>query len=313
MRWLLAASVVSAATARAETKLDAARKAVEEVRYDEAAVLLREALEGGGNSPAAVTEIYQLSATTAIVLGDKEAAQKHYRRWVALDPRAALPTDAAEKFRDPFLAAQAYVKANGSFRVRIGKRDDNAVEVVVDSDPLELVASASLDDRDPASRAAFGVDGRLILPVAKSQAMVRVFVFDRYGNHLVERAFVTFAELSSDYVLVRDTPFYRQWPVWTIAAVAVGGAGLYFGREADRAQQRLDDIERSDSAEFFYSDITEALDRRDRSARIANGLFIGAGALAATAVVMFIVRPPKRWVFAPKVEGAPGLSATASF
>jgi hypothetical protein len=295
------------------SKLEAARKSIEEVRYDEAAVLLREALEAGGNSPAAVTEIYQLSATTATVLRDHEGAKKLYRRWLALDPRASLSSDAAEKFRAPFIDAQAFVKANGSFRVRVGKRDNNAVEIVIDSDPLKLAATASLDDRDPAARTAFGVDGRLILPVAAGAGMVRVYVYDRYGNHLVERAFATFSQVSSDYVLVRDTPVYREWRAWTVAALAVAGAGLYFGREADRAQDQLDEIESSRGASYFYSDVTEAIDRRDRSARIANGLFIGAAGLAAAAIVMYVVRPPKRWLFAPKVEGAPGVTAIATF
>ena len=75
--------------------LSLARAAVEGVRYDEAEGLLDQALRAGDNSPAAVTEIYQLSATTATVLGKKEAATRFYRHWLALDPRAALPSDAA--------------------------------------------------------------------------------------------------------------------------------------------------------------------------------------------------------------------------
>jgi hypothetical protein len=289
--------------------LESARAAVEAVRYDEAEPLLDRALRAGGNSPAAITEIYQLSAMTAIVLGKRDAATKFYRRWLALDPRAALPSDAADKFREPFVAAQAYVAQNGGFRVRVGKRDDNAVEIVVDSDPLSLVASATLDNGE---LRAFGVDRRLILPVAKGAAMVRVFVFDQFGNHLVERVFATFDDVASDYVLVRDVPAWRNWQVWAIATGVAAGAALYFGREADKAQAELDDIEGSTRA-FFYSDITDAIDRRDRSAAIANGLFLGAGALGVTTLVMFAIRPAKRWVFAPKIEGAPGLVARVSF
>jgi tetratricopeptide (TPR) repeat protein len=292
-----------------ESLLDRARAAIEAVRYDEAEPLLDQALRAGRNSPAAITAIYQMSAMTATVLGKRDAATRFYRRWLALDPRAALPTDTADKFREPFIAAQAYVTQNGGFRVRVGKRDDNAVEIVIDSDPLSLVASATLDDGE---RRAFGVDRRLILPVAKGAAMVRVFVFDQYGNHLVERVFATFADVASDYVLVREVPAWRNWQVWAIAAGVAGGAALFFGREADSAQAELDKIAGS-TRSFFYSDITDAIDRRDRSAAIANTLFIGAGALGVTTLVMFAIRPAKRWVFAPKIEGAPGLVARVSF
>ncbi len=286
-----------------------ARAAIEAVRYDEAEPLLDQALHAGSASPAATTEIYQLSAMTATVLGKRDAATKFYRRWLALDPRAALPTDAADKFREPFVAAQAYVAQNGGFRVRVGKRDDNAVEIVIDSDPLSLVASATLDDGE---RRAFGVDRRLILPVSKGAAMVRVFVFDHHGNHLVERVFATFADIASDYVLVREVPAWRNWQVWAIATGVAAGAALFFGREADSAQAELEKIAGS-TRSFFYSDITDAIDRRDRSAAIANGFFLGAGALGVTTLVMYALRPAKRWVFAPKIEGAPGLVAHVAF
>src|SRR5687768_13628519 len=75
------------------TLLARARAAIEAVRYDEAEPLLDRALRAGQGSPAAITEIYQLSAQAAIVLGNREAATRFYRHWLALDPRAALPTD----------------------------------------------------------------------------------------------------------------------------------------------------------------------------------------------------------------------------
>ena len=103
-----------------DAKLAQARAAIEAVRYDEARPLLDEALRTGGNSPAAVTLIYQLSATTAIVLGDKQAAARFYRHWLVLDPRAALPRDAGDKFREPFVAALDELAVFHAFVLRPG-------------------------------------------------------------------------------------------------------------------------------------------------------------------------------------------------
>lgn len=103
-----------AAPARADSsKLAQARQAIAEVRYTEAQGLLVAALQEGGNSPAAVAEIYQLSARAAAVLREPDLAQQYYCRWLALDPDARLPDGEAPKLRERFVAAQAYMAAHG--------------------------------------------------------------------------------------------------------------------------------------------------------------------------------------------------------
>ena len=92
------ACVAAARAADADsTKLDEARAAIESVRYDDARALLEDALQNGGNSPAELTEIYRLSASTAIVLGQRALADTYFRSWLALDPQASLPIGAATK------------------------------------------------------------------------------------------------------------------------------------------------------------------------------------------------------------------------
>ena len=113
-----------------------ARRAVEAVDYDAARRLLVDALHDGGNSLAAVREIYRLSARAAVVLDQRELAEQYYRRWLAIDPDAALPDDTAPKLREPFVAAQAYSAAHG--RLRATARRTQAGEIDV-----ELIAVRS--------------------------------------------------------------------------------------------------------------------------------------------------------------------------
>ena len=102
MRWLLllllaismlarAGTASAGSASRANPSLDEARKAVDDIRYDDARGLLVQALKQGGSRPEQLVEIYRLSAATAAVLGSADLAEQYYRRMLALDPTAALP------------------------------------------------------------------------------------------------------------------------------------------------------------------------------------------------------------------------------
>src|SRR5690606_6418262 len=64
--------------ARADNpSLAEARKAIDEVRYDDARELLVQALKRGANRPEELVEIYKLSGATAAVLGPEELAEQY--------------------------------------------------------------------------------------------------------------------------------------------------------------------------------------------------------------------------------------------
>lgn len=145
------ALILAAAPAWADSpRLEQARRAVEAVDYETAQRLLLEALRDGDNSPAAVGEIYRLSARAAVVLGQRDLAEQYYRRWLAIDAGAALPADTAPKLREPFIAAQAYIAAHGRLVARAQRLPGGELEVELIADPLAMARAAIVLDAIPA-------------------------------------------------------------------------------------------------------------------------------------------------------------------
>jgi len=182
-RALAVVAVLALATpAHADSpKLEQARKAIDEVRFDDAQRLLVGALADGGNSPSGVREIYKLSASTAVVLGQREVGEQYFRRWLALDAAAALGTDVAPKLREPFEAAQAYIAAHGRLNATATWLSTTELDVAV-SEPFAMATSVSIAGGTPV---ALSTEHRARLPSATSRP-VTVVVFDDHANHLIE-------------------------------------------------------------------------------------------------------------------------------
>ena len=68
------------------------------------------------------------------------------------------------------------------------------------------------------------------------------------------------------------------------------GVGTSYRLYANKDQDRLDALT-ADSTQHEFSDVQAVLDRGDRRAALSTTFFVGAGALAVTAVV-FALLPP---------------------
>jgi hypothetical protein len=290
---LLASGRVAAENA----DLVAARRAVEDVRYDDARRLLVEALKRGTNSPAELREIYRLSAATAQVLGQSDLAEQYYRRLLALDPDATLPADASPKLRQPFVAAQAYMIAQGRLELVAVQRDaEIAVSIV--SDPLNMIAGAMANAGGEAlARESISMSQRAAsLAVAKAADVREVMILDEHGNTLVVIP-VSVPEPEAPPPVVEapavSTPLVRRWQTWAIPAAVFAGAGVGFFIDAQRSKGRLDDILADDSM-FFFDEAEDQRRRWKRNTLIADVSFGIAGVLAVTSVVMFVKRPASR-------------------
>lgn len=178
----LALLLALATAARADSpKLPQARTAVDEGRFDEAQRLLVGALNDGGNSTAAMREIYRLSASTALVLGQREVGEQYYRRWLALDAGAAVGADVAPKLREPFEAAQAYIAAHGRLTATATWRSASELEIAV-SEPFAMAASATTTGGQPV---ALSTEHRARLTPTGTPP-VTVAILDDHANHLLE-------------------------------------------------------------------------------------------------------------------------------
>ncbi|MFT3695870.1 MAG: tetratricopeptide repeat protein [Kofleriaceae bacterium] len=297
LRQTITTLVIMTATGIASPKLEAARTAIAAVEYRDAHDLLEAAIAEGGNSPSDLTEIYRLAANTAVVLGDHTAAETYFRRWISLDPQATLTSDAAAKFREPFVEAQAFVREHGALRVTVGSHGDQILSLVVHNDALQLARSAGTV-ADPSARRPLGPRHEVSFHVPNDKAMVHVFVFDEFGNRVFERSYSTFAAVpvaeQND-----NGPLYRHWQVWAIPAVVFGGAAFLFHHEVRVAQRELDADEGTRN-EIYYDQVLSAMHRRDQDNQLTLGFGIGAGACVLLMGWMYF--SPRRTVLTPSIS-----------
>jgi len=287
MRWLVVLLLVIPTMtrgARAENpSLADARKAVDEIRYDDARRLLVQALKQGANRPEVLVEIYRLSAATAAVLGPADLAEQYYRRMLALDPDATLPPDASPRLREPFVAAQAYMAAQQRFEAR-ATRTPKGIEVSV-VDPLGMVvAVATLDGGELRVKQQYAGQAVTLADVGD-----HVVLLDESGNFMREISLPERPVVETPVATPR-TPFFRRWYVYAIPAVAFAGATTFLFVDAQRSKDRLDDILANDGAHFY----AEAEQERRRYRNETIGAWVGVGltlGFATTAIIMAASRP----------------------
>lgn len=266
--------------ARADNpSLAEARKAIEEIRYDDARELLVQALKQGANRPEELVEIYKLSGATAAVLGPEELAEQYYRRMLALAPDATLPPGASPRLRDPFVAAQAYMAAQQRFDARATRTERGIAVSIVD--PLGMVVAAGMLERGELRGQTPVVAGQ---PVVLEDAGSEVVLLDEHGNFLRLIA-VPAREVVVETPDVPHTPVLERWITWAIPAGVFAGASIYLFIDAQRSRGRLDDILANPSMHYF--DEAEAERRHWRNATIAA--WVGAGLAVGFATTAFVM------------------------
>jgi hypothetical protein len=293
MRLLLVLLVVLPSIARASNpSLADARKAVDEIRYDDARELLVQALKQGGNRPDELVEIYRLSAATAVVLGPADLAEQYYRRMLALDPNATLPADASPRLREPFVAAQAYMAAQQRFEAKAA-RTARGIEVTI-VDPLGMVvAVAMLEAGELRNKQPFASQAITLADVG-----TQVVALDEHGN------FLRIVDLPAPAVVADEpmpprTPFFRHWLTWTVPAVAATGATTFFFYDAKRAHDRLDTLLANSAGHFL--DEAEAERRHWRRSTIIGWVGVGVTAALATTAIVMATRRPRAMTVTPSV------------
>jgi hypothetical protein len=315
------ACVLSSAIARADdnASLVAARRAVEDVRYDDARRLLVEALRRGTSTAAELREIYRLSAATAQVLGQRDLAEQYYRRLLAIEPDATLPADASPKLRAPFVAAQAYMAAQGRLVLRAGRSSARGgggkLAVAIVSDPLHMVSGvAAIADGAPLPAQTLSAAQPEV--ALDAPASVReVVALDEYGNALLSVAVEPAPDAAAappppsvDEPRAPRTPLPLRWQTWAIPAGVLAGAGIGFAIDGRLAEGRLDDIVAADAMHFFDEAERERT-RYRRSTIIADVSLAAAGVLAVTSAAVYLLRPASRAAVTARIDRGGGLVA----
>jgi hypothetical protein len=308
---LVSAALLVGSTVAADP-LEKAKTALDNSDYFTARSSLDEALRVGGNRPDQLAEIYRLTGVVAGSLNDAKASKDAFEKCLALAPQTTLPAGTSPKVAKPFAAAQESFKGKQPLQIKTSTANEPpSVTIDVIADPLNMIAKL---------QAVVIVDGKaeqaLDKPVAEHVTIelpkgkrldVRVMALDGNGNHLVEVGskevpivIVGKAEITGGVVVkpppkqkpkpYNPRPWYWQHWFWGGAAIAFLGAGSYFGIDAIRTRNKIED-QNNKSPNFTFDDADELRARGDRSVLFTNiGLGAG-GAFAITATVLYLTRP----------------------
>lgn len=273
--------------------LAAARAERDALRYPEALARVEAALARGGATTSQTAALYRLAGELTAGLDRPDEAERWFARWLALEPRGALPADASPKLREPLARA----RASSSGRPITLRADVAHGGVDVVDDPLHLVArvvtfAGGAPEYEPA-------------PPAGAERATLAVAFDARGNQLAGLALVPPASARP-----HDPPFLRRWQPYAVVTGAFLAAAAATGYGTMRSQDEFDRLRAEGPAHSF--DELEAV-RRDgeRGAVVTNVLLGGAAVSAVVTVVMWRwqPRPPARPAITLAPAATPGGAA----
>lgn len=268
------------AGASVEGAIDEARRALAELRYDDALQVVEEALHLGKAGPKQVRELFALAGQAAGSMNDQAAARLWFRRWLSVDPAGQLPPDTSPRITGLLDEARASLRGS-ELRARALRRGAaTEVEVVIQSDPVGLAEAVRAGEQAIPLRAGATV-GAMVTTASDA-----VDLLDHDGNTIVELRVETAVELAPIARTAR--PWWARWPAWAIATgslAVVGGAGL--GVAID-ARGKIDDLN-ANSASHEFSE-AHALERRFDAAQWVARFAIGGAAVAGVVGTVLFVR-----------------------
>jgi hypothetical protein len=264
-----------AGSARADDDLAEAIRLEAALEYDQALAVVTRILERGATTdPAQVAELHFYAGRLAAGLDRADLARDHFARALELRPDLALPPGTSPKLTAPFEAARATTQP---LRVHV-----TAQQVVVDADPLGLVARTEIT----------GSDARAL---------------DTRGN-VVWHGVVAAAPLPPPPPppATPTTSFAARWTTWAgVSGVALVVGGLC----AWRFQVAQDDWNTlSQDGMHDYTQL-HAIETRGEHWGIAADVGFGVAAAAGvTAVILYATHKP-----APIVVGDRFVGVAAAF
>ena len=301
--------------AQADTPLDDARTAVDNSDYMAARTALDTALAAGNASPDELAEIYKLSGIVEGAVGDAAAATTAFSKWLALDPKGALPAGTSPKIARPYKAASDQAKKRKPFEVKADTVSlPPTVTLVVVSDPMQLAWGARVfvvADGKPEKQ----IDGKPGEPIELphgDRLDLRVQALDDKGNRVFELGsksvpiVITGAETPEERRIrlagvpppppkhheAPPTPrsWYARWGVWGIATAAAAVTTAFFGYETHSNIADLNQLNRN-SLDHVFNEGQAAASSARRDLLITNITGVATGVFALGTVVLYLTRP----------------------
>ncbi|HKE20011.1 MAG TPA: tetratricopeptide repeat protein [Kofleriaceae bacterium] len=181
----------AAAQAADAAGLDEARRELGELRYEQALATLDRALEAGTSGPAATAQIYLLLGEVRASVGQRGEAERAFQMALSIDPDLELRKGVSPKIGRPFHRAQRARRGDRPIAIahRVVAQDPPTVAVLVQSDPLGMVAGARIIywSKDGAARSVAGAGkDRIEIALPRGASRFTVAGIDAHGNRVAE-------------------------------------------------------------------------------------------------------------------------------
>jgi hypothetical protein len=305
-----------AGSARADDLADA-RTAVEQSDYFGARSKVDKALSDGTASPDDLAELFKLKGIVEAALGNSAAATTAFGKWLALDPKAALPDGTSPKITRPFEAAEQQAAHRQPVKVKAETTaDPPSVTLAIVSDPFMMIAKVRVEVRvDGGAEKTLEGTGthKVTIDLPRGKRLdLRVQALDDHGNRVAEVGtsdvpLVIVGAGGEQHAVVvqphhdvaphhpapgpvQERPLYLKWWLWSGVAVAIGAGGAYFGFQARSEADQLNKLN-ADSQDHRFDEALAVQSRADRDVTLFNVGMGVAGAVAIGAVVLYLTEP----------------------
>lgn len=316
----LAALVAFAGLAHAgDDPLEQARHDIDSSDYLSARTHVTAALAAGTASPDELAEIYKITGIVEAAVGDASIAKEAFAKWVALDPKAALPPGTSPKITRPFEAAKKHA-SKLELKTETSAKPPS-VTLVVANDPIGIVRARVIVAADGSKEQEIEREGKgkITVELPRGRRLdLRVEALDEHGNKVAVLGsrevpiVITGGEPEPEHPdhhdeKPKDTekitkrapappPSPRSWyarhTTWAIAtAVAAIGTGAF----AYLTYSDVSDLDHlnATSLDHPYTDAQSTESRARRDLFITD---VGAGltgALAIGTAILYFTRPQR--------------------
>jgi hypothetical protein len=280
----LVATIVMAVLAgvgAADPIVDEATRLQAALDYDGALAVVERALAAGGATRDDYAARQLLAGELAAGLDRGDVARDHYAHALAVQPELRLPEGTSPKLVLPFEAARM---RGAELRVH-AVRDGDEIALVVDADPLALIAGIAVGVADASGAQLIARHAlRVIVPAA--QPIGDVTALDDAGNAVWGGAATVIAK-----PVPAVTPPRRGvwWPFAAAAGVAAATAGVA-AWQVSVAQSDWNAL-RADNGHHDYSELVAVEHRGEAWAITANAAFVVTGVAVIITVVQALRHP----------------------
>jgi len=289
-----------------DTKLELARKQVDQLNYSDARQVLFGIVESGKATSEQLSKAYFTLGEVEAGLGNEVESTDSFYLSLMIKPAIVFPPGGSPKIRERLNEARSRLTEVGVLEASAGVHA-GVLDVHIENDPLKLVKSV-----DVTMTRGGGEVGKARLPLTALRAQVdpgvqviRVVLRDESGNELkamdVDPAVQDAPKPGQG--LVRPS-LWSHWGLWAGVAGALALSGTYFIVEAGKLNSDAESEKKSDTPQS--SRVRELQNRRDR---VGTYGVVGLGMAGAAAVTSGLLLFLHQDGSAPKKDAAAGSEA----